>query len=84
MLFVLLSVVPHAVCACIWLQMASVPGHPIWRRLMDWFKRKTALNIQDPLKHTGPMAITAVIKVRLCMSMKGMQRKLVYFLGIRR
>ncbi len=43
--------------------MAGVPGHPVWKQLMDWFVARVKENVQDPLKHTGPVALTTLVKV---------------------
>jgi hypothetical protein len=45
------------------MQVAGVPGHPVWRQLMGWFVEKVKANVTDPLKHTGPVALTTVVKV---------------------
>ncbi len=44
-------------------QMASVPGHPLWRAAMRLLLRNAAAGVRDPLYATGPRVITAALRV---------------------
>ncbi|KXZ55827.1 hypothetical protein GPECTOR_2g1378 [Gonium pectorale] len=46
-------------------QMASVPGHPLWRGVMRLLATNAAAGLRDPLYATGPRVVTAAFRVGL-------------------
>jgi hypothetical protein len=42
--------------------MASAPGHPFWRRMMDEIARRAALGGGEPVGVTGPLALDFVFE----------------------